>query len=165
MKSNDGKAKVDEVATSIRTVTADSSKMKLLVDEINLGSIEQARGIDQIAKSITQMEQVTQGSAANAEQTAAAAEQLSSQSRTMKEIIQRLRALVDRSDVRHTLSQTASTTHATRNRPARQGGRAFLARTNSVVTFAKSKTSPVAAAVTTSRASSEFPLDDDFREF
>jgi len=40
------------------------------VDNLNLGRQEQARGIEQIAKAITQMEQVTQKSAAIAEESA-----------------------------------------------------------------------------------------------
>ncbi|MGD0580013.1 MAG: methyl-accepting chemotaxis protein, partial [Bryobacteraceae bacterium] len=69
-KSNDGKTKVDQVATAIRAITEESGKVKTLVDEVNLGSQEQARGIEQIGKAITQMEQVTQKTAANAEESA-----------------------------------------------------------------------------------------------
>ena len=61
-KSNDGKRKVDQVAAAIREITDESIKIKTLVDEVNLGSQEQARGIEQIGKAITQMEQVTQKS-------------------------------------------------------------------------------------------------------
>ena len=55
-KSNDGKVKVDQVATAIRSMTEESAKMKTLVDEVNLGSREQASGIEQIGKAIIQME-------------------------------------------------------------------------------------------------------------
>jgi methyl-accepting chemotaxis protein len=79
-KSNDGKVKVDQVATAIRAITEESAKVKTLVDEVNLGSQEQARGIEQIGKAITQMEQVTQKTAANAEESASAAEELNAQS-------------------------------------------------------------------------------------
>jgi methyl-accepting chemotaxis protein len=94
-RSNGGRVKVDQVAVAIRGITAESSKIKELVDAINLGSVEQTRGIDQISKSITQMEQVTQSSAASAEQGAAAAEQLNAQAESMKDVVDRLRALVD----------------------------------------------------------------------
>jgi len=93
-KSNDGKTKVDEVAAAIRVITEESAKIKTLVDEVNLGSQEQARGIDQIGKAITQMEQVTQKSAANAEESAAAAEQLTAQSETLREVVARLTVMV-----------------------------------------------------------------------
>ncbi len=89
-----GKGKVDQVATAIRTISGEADKIKVLVDEINLGSVEQSRGIDQISKSISQIESVTQSSAAGAEQGAAAAEQLNSQADTMRDAVDRLKLLV-----------------------------------------------------------------------
>jgi methyl-accepting chemotaxis protein/methyl-accepting chemotaxis protein-1 (serine sensor receptor) len=94
-KSDGGRVKVDQVSVAIRAITADSSKIKVLVDEISLGSVEQSSGIDQISRAITQMEQVTQSSAANAEQSAAAAEQLNAQAASMKDVVETLRAMVD----------------------------------------------------------------------
>jgi len=48
VKSNDGKAKVDQVATAIRTITEEAVGTKTLVEEVHLSSQEQARGIEQI---------------------------------------------------------------------------------------------------------------------
>lgn len=93
-KSNEGKAKMDQVAAAIHGITEDSMKIKTLVDEVSLGSEEQSRGIEQIGKALSQMEQVTQSTAANAEESAAAAEELNAQSETMKEIIARLHEMV-----------------------------------------------------------------------
>ncbi|MBI4903671.1 MAG: hypothetical protein HY820_08550 [Acidobacteria bacterium] len=93
-KSNDGKVKVNQVAMAIRSITAESAKLKMLVDEANLGSQEQARGIEQIGNAISEMEQVTQNNAANAEQSASAAEELNVQSETLKDIVERLKAMV-----------------------------------------------------------------------
>ncbi len=93
-KSNDGKAKVDHVTTAIRTITGESMKVKTLVEEVNLGSQEQARGTEQISKAIMQMQQVTQQTAANAEESAAAAEQLTAQSETLKAVVERLGSMV-----------------------------------------------------------------------
>jgi methyl-accepting chemotaxis protein len=89
-----GKGKVDQVATAIHAISAEAGKIKVLVDEINLGSVEQSRGIDQISRSIAQMESVTQSSAAGAEEGAAAAQQLNSQADTMSEAVARLKLLV-----------------------------------------------------------------------
>jgi methyl-accepting chemotaxis protein/methyl-accepting chemotaxis protein-1 (serine sensor receptor) len=61
---------------------------------VNLGSQEQARGIEQIGKAISQMEQVTQKTAANAEESASAAEELSAQSESLKDIVACLSAMV-----------------------------------------------------------------------
>jgi methyl-accepting chemotaxis protein/methyl-accepting chemotaxis protein-1 (serine sensor receptor) len=93
-KTGDGKTKVDHVAAAIRTIAEESAKVKTLMAQADLGSQEQARGIEQIGKSILQMQQVTQTTAANAEEGAAAAEELDSQARTMKDIVERLRVMV-----------------------------------------------------------------------
>ena len=93
--TREGKTKVDQVAVAIRTITSESATIKDLIDEINVGSVEQSHGIEQISKSILQMEQVTQSSAASAEESAAAAEQLNAQAEAMKEIVGRLRTMVD----------------------------------------------------------------------
>jgi len=93
-KTSDGTAKVDHVAAAIRTISEESAKVKTLMVQVNSGSQEQARGIEQIGKAITQMQQVTQTTAANAQEGAAAAEELDSQAATMKDIVERLRVMV-----------------------------------------------------------------------
>ena len=93
-KSSDGKVKVDLVATAIRAITEQQVQVKTLVDEVNVGSEEQARGFEQISKAISQMEQVTQRTAANAEESASAAQQLHAQSETLKEVVESLAAMV-----------------------------------------------------------------------
>jgi len=93
-KSAEGKTRVDKVAAAVRAITDESAEIRTLVDEVNLGSQEQARGTEQIGKAITQMEQVTQTTAANAEESAAAAEQLTAQSETLKDVVRRLASLV-----------------------------------------------------------------------
>lgn len=94
-KSRSGKAIVGQVVTALRVITDESGKVKTLVEEVNLGSREQARGIQEVSRSINQMEQVTQKTAAEAEESAAAAEQLKAQSVSMSAIADRLSALVD----------------------------------------------------------------------
>ena len=94
-KSNDGKRKVDQVTAAIRELTEEAVKVKTLVDEVNVGSQQQAHGIDQIGKAVIQMEGITQSSAASAEESAAAAEELNTQSQMLKDIVDRLSAMVD----------------------------------------------------------------------
>ena len=93
-KSNDGQTKVEQVAVAIRTVTEQAAGIKTLVDEVSVGSLEQTRGIEQIAKALTQMEQVTQQSAASAEESAAAAEELTAQASTLMEVVHQLSTMV-----------------------------------------------------------------------
>jgi len=93
-KSHDGKAKLDLVAHGIHDITAIVAEIKVLVDSVKLGSTEQARGSEQIATVISQMDHVTQSAAAHAEQSASAGEELSAQAIATNEIVERLTSLV-----------------------------------------------------------------------
>jgi methyl-accepting chemotaxis protein len=93
-KSNDGKLRVDHVAAAIQTLTEEAAEVKTLVDDVNLGGQDQARGIEQIGKAIAQLEQVTQNTAANAEENATAAEELNAQSEILRDIVERLTATI-----------------------------------------------------------------------
>jgi methyl-accepting chemotaxis protein len=64
------------------------------MDQANQTGQEQAQGLAQIARTMAEMEQVTSATAANAEQRAAASEQLSSQSQAMHDVIAELQAIV-----------------------------------------------------------------------
>jgi methyl-accepting chemotaxis protein len=162
-KSDGGKLKVDQVAIAIRDITAQSAEIKILVDEINLGSIEQSRGIDQISHSITQMEQVTQSSAANAEETAAAAQQLSAQAQTMKDVVNRLKSMVD--------SDTPPSARPARVTRSRQPSppKPIVTTIKSTIAFphasARSHGGAQSAKKPIAVAAQGFPMDDDFKEF
>ena len=92
--SHDGKGKFDEVAHAIQFITASSAQAKALVDGVNVSSQEQMRDIGRVAQAIMQMEAVTSSTAASAEEGAAAAEALKTQSHVLKGIVERLAALV-----------------------------------------------------------------------
>ena len=94
-KSADGKRKVDHMATALEQITAQTAQAKTLVDEVNHGSQNQAREMDQVGKAIVQMDQLTQQTAAAAQQSATAAEQLNAQSESLKIIVASLTAMVD----------------------------------------------------------------------
>jgi methyl-accepting chemotaxis protein/methyl-accepting chemotaxis protein-1 (serine sensor receptor) len=170
-KSNDGKTKVDQVATAIRTITEESAKVKTLVDEVNLGSQEQTRGIEQVGKAITQMEHVTQKTAANAEESAAAAEELTAQSATLKSIVESLTAMVGGGE---------ATSHHARpvHRPAGEangkapGSRRPSESASGLTALRKAgshqpKSTEHGAPTLAARAASKetFPLEEEFKEF
>lgn len=92
--SDGGKAKVDDVANAIRSITGDAERIKTLVDEVSLGSREQAKGIEHISLAIVEMDKAGQNTAASAEEAAAAAEQLTAQSVALTELGGQLEALV-----------------------------------------------------------------------
>ncbi|HUP03764.1 MAG TPA: methyl-accepting chemotaxis protein [Bryobacteraceae bacterium] len=94
-KSKEGGRKLDLVAQSIQSITGSAREVKALVDQIESGSEEQSRGIEQIAGAVAQMEQVTQRGAANAEEGAAASEEMASQAQSLRAIAEKLRVLVD----------------------------------------------------------------------
>jgi len=93
-KSNDGKTKVDQVAVAIHALTEESGKVKMLVDQVDSGIQEQARGVEQIGRAIATMDQVTQAAAANSEESAAAATELATQSDALKDLVRRLNATI-----------------------------------------------------------------------
>lgn len=104
-KALQGKTQVDRVVGSIRAISQSSTKIASLVDGIAAGSAEECRGLDQIAKAISQMEQVTQMTAANAEESAASAEELNAQSDTMRDLVHQLNLLVNGSNQTEDSSQ------------------------------------------------------------
>jgi methyl-accepting chemotaxis protein len=97
-KSNEGSQRLEHVSKVIRAITESAAKVKTLVDEVNLGSQEQARGIEHISRSIAEMDRVTQANAASAEQSASASEQMSAQAESLQSIAQGLRTLVGGGD-------------------------------------------------------------------
>jgi hypothetical protein len=98
-RAQSGKLRVNQVTNAIRTIMEESASMRRLVDEIYSGSQEQSRGIEQIVRSLHSVEKVTQNNAASAEETAAAAQQLTAQSHTMKEVVRELMILARSSAV------------------------------------------------------------------
>ncbi|MEI9977172.1 MAG: methyl-accepting chemotaxis protein [Ignavibacteriota bacterium] len=97
-KSHDGKRKVDDVAAAIQSITDESAKIRALVEQVNQGSQEQARGLSQVGQAIGQISHVTQSTAAAAEQGASAAQELTAQSETLIHIVERLTALAGTGD-------------------------------------------------------------------
>jgi len=92
--SNQGRSKLEEVSKAIYAITEKATKVKGLVDNVKASSGEQARGVDEIAKAIMQVEKVTQTQAASAEETASAAEELNSQAAALRRVTGRLEELV-----------------------------------------------------------------------
>jgi methyl-accepting chemotaxis protein len=93
-RSSEGHARVQQVTGAIQSITASTVKVKGLVDEVNEASRQQAQGIDQVSQAIVHMEKVTQGTAATAEESAAASEQLNGQAETSLQVVAQLAALV-----------------------------------------------------------------------
>jgi methyl-accepting chemotaxis protein/methyl-accepting chemotaxis protein-1 (serine sensor receptor) len=93
-KSEAGKTKLGGVVDSIQRISGEFTSIGILVDEVSHGSAEQSTGIGQIGRALSEMELVTQTTAASAEESAAAAEELNAQSESMKELTERLNRMV-----------------------------------------------------------------------
>jgi methyl-accepting chemotaxis protein len=93
-KVKDGSELVNRTNQAFQQVAGSSGKAAQLVGEITAASNEQAQGIDQINRAVTEMDKVTQQNAANAEESAAASEQMNAQAETMKDMVGALVAMV-----------------------------------------------------------------------
>ena len=92
--ARDGNVRLDQMAASVRAMTESATGVKSLVDEVNLGSQEQARGMEQIARVVLQMEQVTQKTAASAEEGASAGTELNSHADGLRILVHEMREMV-----------------------------------------------------------------------
>ncbi len=150
LKSTEGSKKLGEVAASIHGITEGAGKVKVLVDEVEASSKEQAQGIEQISKAVAQMDEVTQRSAATAEESASASEQLNAQSQSLMAVVERLETLVGASSGQSAVSRAPSVArrHVT------------IAPTRKALAPAR----PVLAAAPRTKA--DFPLNDkELKEF
>jgi methyl-accepting chemotaxis protein/methyl-accepting chemotaxis protein-1 (serine sensor receptor) len=107
--SNEGSARLQTVADVVGSITEAATKVKVLVDEVNIGSQEQSRGIEEIGRALMEMDQVTQANAAASEESAAASEEMSAQAQALSNLVDELRVMVgDHDGVDSGLSMHAS---------------------------------------------------------
>jgi methyl-accepting chemotaxis protein len=83
-----------QVAETLNEIATKARQVDELVAEVAGASREQTQGITQVNTAVGQMDKVTQSNAANAEESAAAAEELNAQAVTMKESVAELLQLV-----------------------------------------------------------------------
>jgi methyl-accepting chemotaxis protein/methyl-accepting chemotaxis protein-1 (serine sensor receptor) len=93
-RANQGHQRVTQVSGAIEAITSSAGRVKGLVDAVSAASREQSQGIEQVTQAITQMEKVTQNTAATAEESAAASEELSAQAESSMSVVGRLASLV-----------------------------------------------------------------------
>jgi len=92
--SHDGNARLDQMAGAVRAMTENAGRVKSLVDEVNLGSQEQSRGMDQISRAVLQMERVTQKNASCAQESASAGTELTGHAKTLHALVSEMREMV-----------------------------------------------------------------------
>jgi methyl-accepting chemotaxis protein len=82
-----GNAVADKTAQALAEIREAAAKVNDLVGEIAAASHEQSQAIEQVGLGLGQIDSVTQQNTANAEETASAAEELSSQSAELKHLL------------------------------------------------------------------------------
>ncbi|SKA92567.1 methyl-accepting chemotaxis protein [Paucidesulfovibrio gracilis DSM 16080] len=92
---NSGAEIASQTNDALAGIVESAAKAAELVDDIANASREQAEAVSQVNRGLTQVEQVTQANTASAEQTASAAEELSSQSAWLRDVLQRFRTKDD----------------------------------------------------------------------
>jgi methyl-accepting chemotaxis protein len=102
-----GNELASRVEQSFREVISKAKKVAELVGEISAASQEQSQGIGQINLAVGEVDRVTQTTAANAEEAAAAAQELSSQAEAIRGIAVDLQAVVAGSAGRRLASRKA----------------------------------------------------------
>lgn len=94
-KTAKGQTTVDQCASAMATNSRLARRVVELTDELNAATGEQVRGIEQISQSVCRIQQTTQENAASAEQSAAASQELTAQSASVRTIVAHLHELVN----------------------------------------------------------------------
>jgi methyl-accepting chemotaxis protein len=92
--AHDGVAKLDRMSSTIGQITTSVQGLSALVQEVSEATRQQANGLEQVRQSVIQMEHVTQNTAATAEESAAASEELNSLAATATQMVEDLEQLI-----------------------------------------------------------------------
>jgi methyl-accepting chemotaxis protein len=84
-----------EVGDILHQIVEASGKVTTLIGEVTAASKEQAQGIDQVNTGVSQLDQVTQANAANAEESASAGEELSAQAVELSSMVASLVGVIE----------------------------------------------------------------------
>ncbi len=93
-KINEAMGKVFGAIDEFGKVSENTEKVDGLVKEIAAASAEQAQGIDQIGRAVTELDKITQQNASNAEESAAAGEELNAQAVQIRQFVETLNRAV-----------------------------------------------------------------------
>jgi methyl-accepting chemotaxis protein len=140
-------------------VATGSKKSGELVGEIAAASREQAQGIEQVSKAITEMDRVVQQNAANAEESASASEEMNAQAESMKEYVRDLVAIVGG-------SSNGDGTGTVHRATAPAGRLPGMNRMKALPGVNKGRNKAVTLRTRQEvRPEQVIPLDDDFKDF
>ncbi len=86
-RADNGVSIAKRVSTSLEEIGASTTKVNTLLAEIASAAKEQAEGIAQVTKGVTELDKVTQQNAGNAEELAAAAQQTAAQVSSLRDVV------------------------------------------------------------------------------
>lgn len=87
--TDSGESMAQGVDENLAEIVSGVEKATAIIGEIAVASQEQALGIDQVNKAVSEMDRVVQAAAANAEESASAASELSTLSQTLRSLVDR----------------------------------------------------------------------------
>jgi methyl-accepting chemotaxis protein len=90
-KVRDGSELVNKSGQTLGEIVAGVRQVTEIVSEIAAASEEQSRGIEQVNRAVTLMDQVVQSNAAQTEELSSTAQNLTGQARELQELVQRFR--------------------------------------------------------------------------
>jgi len=85
----------NQCGTLLETIVSEVSSISKMAEEISVASNEQAQGVGEITKAITQLDTVTQQNSSSSEETASAAEELSAQAESLNTAVLDLVAAIE----------------------------------------------------------------------
>ena len=92
--AHDGVQKLDRMSSTIGQITNSVRTLSTLVEEVSEATRQQANGLEQVRQSVVQMEHVTQTTAATAEESAAASEELNTLAANATQMVRELEQLI-----------------------------------------------------------------------
>ncbi len=92
--SRDGNSRLDQMAEAVRAMTSNAGQVKALVDQVNSGNQEQARGMEKISSAVVRMDELTRRTAAGAQQGASAGIELDGHAANLRALVHEMREMV-----------------------------------------------------------------------
>ncbi len=164
-KIKDGSELVERTNEAFQQVQSSSAKVGQLVSEIAASSNEQAQGIEQINKAVTEMDKVTQQNAANAEESASASEEMNAQADQMKGMVDELVAMVGGASGNGTQASAARLHGPTAHKSIGHAHHTLLAHHPAVTTKTPAAKVPAKVAKAQRRPEEVIPMEEDFKDF
>ena len=155
-KTSQGVQLSEKVSEALNEIVTKARQMDELAAEVANASSEQSQGIAQVNTAVGQMDKVTQSSAANAEECAASAEELNSQSLAMKASVNELLMLVEGTAAGHAENQPPAAT------TPRSPSRSLVKKNGKAPAGSNPSAQP---AMATAHRRNELPLEGDFKNF